>query len=115
MDRASIGGRMPPLMMEIGLQTISMARGFTHGQMGGSMWGNGETTNFMVMVSTPGKTAGVMTGNILMIKKKGMVFTSGLTAESTKACGRMENNTERANSTTARERAKRVTGKKVKE
>ena len=106
---------MPPLMMETGLPTISMGRGFTHGQMGGSMWASGETTNFMDMVSTHGKTAGVMTVNILMIKKKDMVFTSGLTGENTKACGRMESNTERVNSTTARERAKKVTGKKERE
>jgi hypothetical protein len=71
MGKASITGRTAEIIMDPGKKTICMESVFT----------------FMLMVSP-------MKANTLMIRRLDLVSTIGKMAESTKAGGTMENNTE---------------------
>jgi len=62
----------------------------TFGLMDANMSALGSTTRCTAAEHTPGTTAEHIPVSTLMTKMKDKAYLSGLTAESTKACGRKE-------------------------
>ena len=53
---------------------------------------NGKTIKWTAMVHSNGQTEGPTWANTLLTRKKATGFSLGMTEESTKDCGTMENN-----------------------
>jgi hypothetical protein len=76
--------------------TIFMAKAITNGLMVDSTMGIGKRTKWMGKENSYGLMAGNITGNIWTTRSTGMESFNGLMEESTKECGQMESNMERA-------------------
>lgn len=88
----STGGLMDPSTKETGLTTRSTDWESIYGKTGGSITVNGKIMIWKAMVFTSGLMEGDLRDNIMTIRKKVMVFITGLMVENMKVGGTRESN-----------------------
>jgi hypothetical protein len=90
-------GPITPNMTDSFVTMRFMGKERIPGRMGGFTRATGKRTRCLGKVSLLGRTGGIMSGVMWMIKRKATAFSPGPTEESTPVTGRRENNPDREN------------------
>lgn len=114
-EKETISGPMAHSLWAPGSKITLRGKENTSGQTEECTMENGRIINFMVKESTLGLMADVMKENTKMIKNTGTDPTIGQMASPMKASGMTENNMERQDLQTQKERANTACGRMEKE